>query len=407
MTSFDVKRLSWTDHTLAEIATPGGPLRITLGLGSGLARRAGDPPGRLWAVGDRGPNLKVSLAVKRYGLTHLAPLKAREGAKIMPRPDLGPTLAELQVHDDRVELLRLLPLGVGGGRLLTGLPLPAGDSAEMEPAFDLSGAPLAPDAAGADTEAAVALADGTFRVAEEYGPSILVVDAEGRVTARWLPAGHPLDEAAAGCPVPGMLPAIAATRRLNRGFEALALSPDERCLFVVFQSALTPEGADSDGVGQIVRIWRLDAATGQIDAQWLYPFDPPDSFARDVAAGEVGWGDLKVCEAVCLSATRLLLLERLSHTAKIYAVDLPDPGPPDLVTAWELMSPEAQAAAPVPLLSKRLVFSSDDAPEIAADLEGMALLDGRTLLLVNDNDFGIEGSETQFWRVRFEAELSA
>ena len=405
MPSFTVERLHWTDLELADIAVPRGRLRITLGVGSGLARRAGDPPGRFWALGDRGPNLKVDLAVEAYGLTHLASLREHEGAKIMPRPDLGPMLAELEVTDEGVVLRRTLPLHVGGGRRLTGLPLPAGDSAEMEPAFDLSGAPLAPDAAGADTEAVVALSDGTFRVAEEYGPSILVVDADGRVTCRWLPEGHPLTEADAGCPVPGVLPAIAGSRRLNRGFEALALSPDERSLFVVFQSALTSGGADEDAPGQLVRIWRLDATTGQVEAQWLYPFDAPDTFARDVAAGEVGWDDLKVCEVVCCAPDRLLVLERLSHTAKVYAVDLPDPGPLHLVTAWELTPADARADAPVPELVKRLVFSTDAAPEVSADLEGMLLLDDRTLLLVNDNDFGVEGAPTCFWRVTVDTPL--
>jgi hypothetical protein len=51
----------------------------------------------------------------------------------------------------------------------------------MEPAFDLSGAPLAPSLSGGDTEGVAALADGTFRVADEYGPSILVVAADGVV----------------------------------------------------------------------------------------------------------------------------------------------------------------------------------------------------------------------------------
>jgi hypothetical protein len=53
------------------------------------------------------------------------------------------------------------------------------------------------------------------------------------------------------------------------------------------------------------------------------------------------------------------------------------------------------------VLNKVLVFDSDHHPEVSADLEGMTLLDERTLLLVNDNDFGIEGAETAFWRVEF------
>jgi hypothetical protein len=36
----------------------------------------------------------------------------------------------------------------------------------------------------------------------------------------------------------------------------------------------------------------------------------------------------------------------------------------------------------------------------------MILRSPRTLLLVNDNDFGVEGVETQFWRVMLDAYLT-
>jgi hypothetical protein len=32
----------------------------------------------------------------------------------------------------------------------------------------------------------------------------------------------------------------------------------------------------------------------------------------------------------------------------------------------------------------------------------MAILSPTELLLVNDNDFGVEGAETSFWRITFE-----
>ena len=51
------------------------------------------------------------------------------------------------------------------------------------------------------------------------------------------------------------------------------------------------------------------------------------------------------------------------------------------------------------MLEKELVLSTDDHPEVSADLEGMTVLPDGTLVLVNDNDFGCEGAETAFWRV--------
>jgi hypothetical protein len=53
------------------------------------------------------------------------------------------------------------------------------------------------------------------------------------------------------------------------------------------------------------------------------------------------------------------------------------------------------------VLAKDLLLSTDDFPEVAADLEGMVILSPTELLLVNDNDFGVEGAKTSFWRVTF------
>ena len=43
--------------------------------------------------------------------------------------------------------------------------------------------------------------------------------------------------------------------------------------------------------------------------------------------------------------------------------------------------------------------------ELSADLEGMAVLSPNELLLVNDNDFGVEGATTCFWRLNFREPL--
>jgi hypothetical protein len=377
-----VTRLTWTDHVLDEVGTPRGRLAITLGLGSGLARRAGDPPGVVWAIGDRGPNIKVGPAVEDHGLTHLSGLAGREGAKIMPRPAIGPMLAQLRVDGDTVICLQVLPLRDATGAAFDGLPGPGGDTAAMEPAFDLSGALLGESLRGGDTEGVAALADGTFRVADEYAPSILVVAADGVVQARWVPEGEGAALAGAAYRVEAVLPALSARRRLNRGFEALALSPDETRLHVILQSPLAPEDeVAAEGRGR-ARLWTLDARTGAPLAEHFYPFDAPETFRRDAEAGPVGLDDLKISEAVSLGGDQLLVLERISRTSKLYRVTLD-----------------------APVLTKTLMLSTDDWPQIDPDLEGMALLSDRDLLLSTDNDFGVEGRETAFYRATFATPL--
>jgi hypothetical protein len=405
--SWTVERLDWADEPLGEIELPKRTMRFRSGFGSGLSRRAGDPPGVVWAAGDRGPNIKVKDAVKLYGLDRLEPLRTEAGAKIMPRLDLGPAIAELRVADGRVELLRTLRITDSGGRPVSGLPVPGGPHTRHEPAFDLEGRKLEPDPSGLDTEGIAALAERGFWVSDEFGPSLVRLDGDGRVLKRLVPQGTDFEGAA--YPVDACLPTIAARRQLNRGFEAIALSPDGKWLFVAFQSPLAHPDEAAHERARHVRLWRIELESGEVAAQYLYPLDPPETFRRDGGKAPLERSDLKVSELCFGGANSLLVLERGSETTKIYKVaptDAFELAPEHLddsnrPTVEELSAGEIG----LPVLAKRLLFSSDDAPEVGADLEGMAILSPSELLLVNDNDFGVEGAETGFWRVRFDQTL--
>jgi hypothetical protein len=393
-----VQQLRWLDPDLGSIALPGGEMAIRAGFGSGLAVRPGDPPGRVWAICDRGPNLKAQTLSDRYGLE--LPTAVPKGAKIMPRLDLGPTLAELAIDGDEINLLRTIRLTDADGGSISGLPLRGSEHVRAEPAFDLAGQPLVPDPNGTDSEGLVALRDGGFWIGDEYGPSLIRVDSNGRLIRRWLPTGLQ----ARGEP---KLPAIAGRRQINRGFEALAISPDEQWLFLAFQSPLAHPDEAAHEQGRHVRIWRLDATGGEVTAQYLYPLDAPDSFRRDCLKGKFERADIKVSEILWMGESRLLVLERGSETTKLYCVVLDEacaipPAHLDVETCPTVEELSGGDRLSLPVLEKQLIFSSDDAPQVAADLEGMAWLSPSQLLLVSDNDFGVEGARTSFWRLSFD-----
>lgn len=402
----EITRLAWQDPDLGALDLPGGRLNVRAGFGSGLSRRPGDPPGRVWAVCDRGPNIKLKPAVARFGLDALALHFESDGAKLMPRLDLGPALAELQVERDRVTLVRTLRLRTAAGKPLSGLPMP-GPHAEQEPVFGLGGEALGTDPTGADSEGVAAVAGG-FWVGDEYGPSLLRLDEEGVLLERWAPDGcAPLEES--GYRLSPRLPAIAGRRQLNRGLEAIAA--EGRRLWIAFQSALAHPDVKAHKAARHVRIWRLDANSGAVEAQFLYPLDPPETFRRDGAKGEVERGDLKISEMVHLGGDAMIMLERGSETTKLYRVGLaPDyacnPRHLDVATRPTIEEMSGDGTLDLPVLEKTLLFSTDDAPEVAADLEGMVLLSPTELLLSSDNDFGVDGAETTFWRLRFEAPLA-
>lgn len=395
-----VKRLAWDDEELGSIPLPKGAMPIRSSFGSGLGCRAGDPAGIIWGVGDRGPNVKLETLRDLYGVEGLAEAEAK-GAKIMPRLDLGPAIAKLRLHDDRVELLEVHRVTDSSGRPMSGVPIPGGEHARREPAFDLAGAALPPDVSGLDTEGIACRADGSSWVGDEFGPSLVQLSAKGEVLARHLPQGVELP--GAPYPVRHTLPALAARRHINRGFEALALSEDERWLFLAFQSPLAHPDEAAHESARHVRLWQLDADTWSVHAQYLYPFEPPTAFRRDNQAGGLGWSDLKVSELLALDGDSLLILERASASTKLFRVELrtelavgPEHLDPATRPTLEELSGRGDA---LPSLAKRLVFDTDAHPEVSPDLEGMVLLSPTELLLVSDNDFGVEGAHTSFWKV--------
>jgi len=408
---FSIERVAWRDVSLGSVALVNGKrMRLTLGVGSGLSLRQGDDSGTVWAIADRGPNLKVKTAVARYGLTKLQRLSKFDGGKLMPRPDLGPTLCELKLESGKLKLVRQIRLRSPNGKPVSGLPALAGTG--MEPAFDLNGKALGVDPSGADTEGVVALSDGTFWIAEEFGPSLLHVDADGQVLKRWVPRGIEKALTKADPPAKPVLPALASRRRLNRGFEALAISDDERWLYLIFQSPLAHPDVVAFERARHVRVWKLDLERSAVAARFLYPLDKPSSFARDRAKGDVDRSDIKVSEATAIGADKLLVLERISCTTKIYrvALDAKHALPARHLNArtrptLEQLSASDDLPSKIPVLSKSLVMSSDEISELPPDLEGMVVLSPTELLLVNDNDFSVEGSRTQFWRLKFGAKL--
>ena len=395
-----IRRLAWTDLALECVPTPKGEMALHRSLTSGLCRRAGDPAGTFWGVGDRGPNIKPKDAVSRYGLDHLAPLAALEGAKVMPTPEVGPALARFRLVGERVELEAVSPLHSSDGTPLNGLPPPELEGAETEPAFALDGSPLPSSPDGADSEGIAARGDGMFWIAEEYGPSLLLVDETGLVHRRLIPEGSAARYAGSRVALVEALPMLAAARKLNRGFEALAMSPDGATLYAAFQSPLAHPDRAAHDHGDVVRIWALDATSGAFRSEYAYPLDPPESFQRDCAAGPVAKGDVKVSELAALDDGSLLVLERVTLSTHIYRVTLGEALTAAFLDPAQRPTLEQLGQqGSVPLLSKVRVMSSDDHPEVCGDLEGLIVLDDGSLLLSNDSDYGTEGAGTQFWRV--------
>ena len=241
---------------------------------------------------------------------------------------------------------------------------------------------------------------GEFWIVDEYRPSVLRVAADGTVLARYVPVGTGDEFTDVGYPVHETLPAAYAYRRVNRGFEGLALSPDGTQLFVGLQSPLqlppsTTVGRDSRNT----RILRLDL-DGNVTGEFVYRFDVASAF--DPGSGARA-RDMKVSGLYAISSTELLVLERTDFVAKVYVVDLSaatdlrtwtPPAGSDLNFVESLNADGALEGAGIVPLPKALLVNLESVDGMPDKVESITMVNPDILAVANDNDFGLTDNPT-------------
>lgn len=333
------------------------------GFGSGLAFDGQ----YFYVLTDRGPNIDG----------------AESNDKIFPKPDFTPQVARLSSDGKGFKLDRVILLQDETGKNLTGIPNPSDSGGTGENAYDLSGKQLAPDPKGIDPEGIAVAKDGSFWVADEYGPHLIHFDSNGKAI-EWL---NPFGSGVGG----KKLPEVYKNRRPNRGMEGLTLTPDQKYLVGIMQSPLLNPNKDVQKTATVCRILFYELATGKFK-EYLYPLE--------------GTGTA-VSEIVAITDTTFLVLERDGKTPgedkevtkKIYkidtaaATDVFDPGPNGLLVngkTLEQLTQEEIIAAGIKPVSKEEVFDIMSIPNYPHyKPEGLAILNSTTLAIVNDDDFGI------------------
>ena len=108
--------------------------------------------------------------------------------------------------------------------------------------------------------------------------------------------------------------------------------------------------------------------------------DTPETFLKDNTKKARIQNDVKISEMVATSEDELIILERISKTTKFYKIKL---------------DPNAMEKA----VNKELVVNTDNLADFPSKIEGLAIISPTEWLLINDNDFGIEGDKTQIIRL--------
>lgn len=369
-------------------------LKFSTGIGSGAFHYPGDDRNTVYTISDRGVNVDCDDDVDIIGADICA------DGKIFPIANYAPSIFKLQRHEGQGwKITQVIRIKDSSGKQLTGLPNPL-TSMTTETAYDKQGNPISLDANGLDTEALVRLSDGTFWVSEEYAPSLVHISAGGEVMERLVPTGIEGELAAADYPVVGGLPEILSKRKLNRGIESIAVSPDERYLYFTMQSPLANPNKKAYKKSRNVRLFKMDLRNKEVIGEYVYIIDKPDSFLADNTNKQ---NKVKVSEMVAYGNDKLIVLERVNKTTKLYRVELDDASN-ILNSEWDntATSPSLEQitdlsdAAITPVDKEIALDSAVDLPPgtLPSKVEGVAILNNHELFMINDNDFGIEGAET-------------
>ena len=358
--------------------------------GSAIAQVPGKAD-EIYGLSDRGPNVD--------GRTR--------NEKVLPVPDFHPQIARLRLADGVASVQQIITLSGRDGAPSVGLIDPQAITGES--LVDLDGKPLAPSDHGLDGEGLVAMPDGTFWVSDEYGPFVVHFDANGKELERLSPFDGPL-------------PKELSLRSPNQGMEGLTVTPDGSTLVGVMQSALhTPGLVGSARSVPITRIVTVSLANRSDVHEYLYPLASPQQTK------------VSVSEISALSNTTFMIDEhdgarQPDGNKKIYLADISgatDVGPHSTVpgAAYQAdaggllingvpietfvgVSTDAAAidklkAAGIAVAAKSLKL---DLGELLRSLsangdffghdkvEGLLSPDrGKTLVIANDSDFGIDG----------------
>ncbi|MET9672800.1 esterase-like activity of phytase family protein [Streptomyces sp. NPDC006482] len=346
------------------------------GIGSDLF--PAERPGEYWTVTDRGPNGQISVG--------------KDKRRTFPVPGFDPAIVKIRAVGGRIEVLRSIPLTTASGAPVTGLPNQPGRD-EAPYTYDAS-TPLSYNPNGLDTEGIVRDRDGGFWLVDEYGPSLVHVSPRGRILARHVPKG--LGLTGADYPVIESLPSIFLQRKINRGFEGLALLPGGDLVMALQSPLLNPDKAAGEN-SRTTRLLRFSTRTHEVTAEYAYRFDPVEV----VEPGQTKTSELKISALVALGGNRLLVQERTDKASRVYEVNLRR-GTDILGTTWDtaagptLEQLDDTASAEVPVLDKRLVLDLNTVEGVPGKIEGIALEGSSTLALINDNDFGMTDGPAAF-----------
>ncbi len=256
------------------------------------------------------------------------------------------------------------------------------------------------DPYGGDFEGIVRDATGNFWLCDENRPSIYQFNANGVLLERYVPIGSSM--LGTTPQVPGYygaetLPEVYSKRRANRGFEAIAYDANKHIIYAFIQSPIETPDASVRNKTDLIRILAVDAGNGMPVGEYAYLLENNADRAFDISRVD------KIGDAVYLENGVFLVLERDSSIpgqdqGKKYIFKIDLKGATNILGHEKSVSLESYTSDELSELGINFVHKTKvlNLPTLGYEssdkVEGIAILPGGTIAILNDNDFGLAGA---------------
>lgn len=348
---------------------------ITAGGFSGLIYIGSKTPQthQFMTLTDRGPNSEP---------TSIPGIKRKIRYMLLPDFQLRWVKLETDFDKKKLKIIDEILLTDSLGHPLVGRPQSA-DSDET--LVNLNGERLDTHLMGVDPEGLAQDSDGNIWMGEEYRPSLLKFNSKGRLLKRFIPEKSlspqimgQIQKKYGRNVVLEKLPAIYGKRKLNRGFEGITYSNGK--IYAFLQSSLEPD----EGVHTLVtRLIEFDLKSETVTGEYLYPFhnkgvDKIGDLTRGNGPNEF-W-TIEQNSQVGKKGFHRVTQFKLENA-------LPSGVIPEKMEFSTLMKNNML------LNAEQIVSLEDVGYNFAEKVEGLTRISNNILIVVNDNDFGVQSTE--------------
>jgi hypothetical protein len=248
---------------------------------------------------------------------------------------------------------------------------------------------------------------GHFWFGDEFGPFLVEADARGRVvnvevrTPNIVPRGSTATGAEVRSPQNPYLGTGTPNLGASRGFEGMAINPTGTKLYPLLEGTVTGDNTINGTINKILRINEFDIKTRRYTQNnWLYQLEAAGTNIGDMTA---------------INDTQFLVIERNGATAtgggtpfkKIYIADITGVANGGFVKKTELVD----------------LMNISDPHDLDGDgsttftfpfvtIESVLILDAKTLLVINDNNYpgtggrNLNSDNTEFLKIRLDKPLA-